>query len=1033
MRKKLIGLFIFIFSSVVISAQQNDWENPSVTHINAEKAHATYVPFEALSWNNGLNKSPLVKFLNGTWKFKYYKNPSLSPSDIHLAGNISDWDDITVPGNWQLQGNGKYDPPVFTNIKYPFEPNPPFVPKDYNPIGIYKKSFTIPPDWIDKQVFIHFAGIQSAMYLWINDEKVGYHEDGMLPSEFNITNYVKKGDNEITVQVFNWSSGSYLEDQDFWRLSGIYRDVYLFATPNIRMRDFAVFSELDDEYKDATLNVTVDIENLHTLKNEQYFIRATLIDMQGNTVSTFKSENFQVQNSTERTISLKNQVSNPLKWTAETPNLYKVGIELVSTNDKIIQAFVINTGFRKIEIKNGLFLVNGKPVKIKGVNRHEFDMYSGRAITRKSMIKDILLMKQYNINSVRTSHYPNQPEWYNLCDEYGLYVMDEANIESHGLWVQDYYIGDRPEWKQSIVERNINMVERDKNHPSIVFWSMGNESGVGPNFDSAYEAIKHADPQKRPVHYESQNPAYKKVLSQFDIISQMYISLNDVIRLFNEDTTRPMIICEYSHSMGNSLGNFSKYWNLFYKYPRMQGGFTWDWVDQGLRLKDENGKEYWNIINYSDGANVNDGLVTPDRRVQPEMNELKKVYQNFSVKEIDAIQGLVSIENRNYFLSSDNIVLNWEVIEDGIVVYRNSLDDLRIEAQSQKLIRLQYPDNLIKTGKEYYLNLYFVLKQPTPWAEKGFEVAKEQIKLNLPINNLIQDDNLNQFTHLSVSEKKTKLTIKGSDFSVVFDKKQGAIVSYKYKNREIFADPLLPNFWRVPTDNDEGGGSNSYASRWREAGLDNYIIENRGFRVKNQQAKEVAVNIVNELIFNTGAILQTTEYVVFADGKIDINNIFRVDEKLPPLARVGLVVSLPKNFDNIKWYGRGPFESYEDRKSAAFIGIWEGKVENQYFDYIMPQENGNKTDVRWVEIWSENNSVRFSGRPHIHFNIQNYSDASLNESKKSRVLKRGDKTYVHIDYKQIGLGGDDSWSPRVHKEYLLDGSEHSFSFILAPN
>lgn len=1033
MRKKLIGLFIFIFSSVVISAQQNDWENPSVTHINAEKAHATYVPFEALSWNNGLNKSPLVKFLNGTWKFKYYKNPSLSPSDIHLAGNISDWDDITVPGNWQLQGNGKYDSPVFTNIKYPFEPNPPFVPKDYNPIGIYKKSFTIPPDWIDKQVFIHFAGIQSAMYLWINDEKVGYHEDGMLPSEFNITNYVKKGDNEITVQVFNWSSGSYLEDQDFWRLSGIYRDVYLFATPNVHMRDFAVFSELDDEYKDATLNVTVDIENLHTLKNEQYFIRTTLIDMQGNTVSTFKSENFQVQNSTERTISLKNRVSNPLKWTAETPNLYKVGIELVSTNDKIIQAFVINTGFRKIEIKNGLFLVNGKPVKIKGVNRHEFDMYSGRAITRESMIKDILLMKQYNINSVRTSHYPNQPEWYNLCDEYGLYVMDEANIESHGLWVQDYYIGDRPEWKQSIVERNINMVERDKNHPSIVFWSMGNESGVGPNFDSAYEAIKHADPQKRPVHYESQNPAYKKVLSQFDIISQMYISLNDVIRLFNEDTTRPMIICEYSHSMGNSLGNFSKYWNLFYKYPRMQGGFTWDWVDQGLRLKDENGKEYWSIINYSDGANVNDGLVTPDRRVQPEMNELKKVYQNFSVKEIDAIQGLVSIENRNYFLSSDNIVLNWEVIEDGIVVYRNSLDDLRIEAQSQKLIRLQYPDNLIKTGKEYYLNLYFVLKQPTPWAEKGFEVAKEQIKLNLPINNLIQDDNLNQFTHLSVSEKKTKLTIKGSDFSVVFDKKQGAIVSYKYKNREIFADPLLPNFWRVPTDNDEGGGSNSYASRWREAGLDNYIIENRGFRVKNQQAKEVAVNIVNELIFNTGAILQTTEYVVFADGKIDINNIFRVDEKLPPLARVGLVVSLPKNFDNIKWYGRGPFESYEDRKSAAFIGIWEGKVENQYFDYIMPQENGNKTDVRWVEIWSENNSVRFSGRPHIHFNIQNYSDASLNESKKSRVLKRGDKTYVHIDYKQIGLGGDDSWSPRVHKEYLLDGSEYSFSFILAPN
>lgn len=1027
--KQIVSITFYFFLSAVVFSQTSDWENLSVTKINAEKAHATYVPFETLSWdNNTLEKSSLVKPLNGTWKFKYFRNPSLIPSDIHLTSDVSSWDNIQVPGNWQLQGDGRYDPPVFTNIKYPFEPNPPFVPKDYNPMGVYKKSFEIPANWKDKQVFIHFEGVQSAMYLWVNGIKVGYHEDGMLPSEFNITNYVKQGTNEITVQVFNWSVGSYLEDQDYWRLSGIYRDVYLFATPGVRMRDFTVFSELDADFKNAELHVTVDVENLNAQRNEPYFVRATLSDRHGNIVNSFKSENIRVQKNTEKTVFLKNHVEKPLKWTAETPNLYQVGIELVSANDKTVQAFVINTGFRKVEIKDGLFLINGQAVKIKGVNRHEFDMYNGRTITRESMIEDILLMKRHNINAVRTAHYPNQPEWYNLCDEYGLYVMDEANIESHGLWDKGYYVGEKPEWKQAIVERNVNMVLRDKNHPSIVFWSMGNESGWGENFDTAYEEMKKADPQKRPVHYESQNPAYAKVLSRYDIISQMYLSVDDIIRLFNEDPTRPFIICEYAHSMGNSLGNFNKYWNLFYKYPRMQGGFTWDWVDQGLRSKDENGKEYWNIINYSDGANVNDGLVTPDRRVQPELNELKKMHQNFNVEEIDAVVGLISVENRNYFVSTENVILNWELLENGKVVHKSSINNLEINPQSQKLIRLPYPDNVIKNANEYFLNVYFVLKNATPWAEKGFEVAKEQIRLNFAENYFVKQDNLISFAVLSVSDKKDDLTIRGSSFSVSFDKKQGSIVSYKNKNREIFADPLLPNFWRVPTDNDEGGGSNSYASRWREAGLDDFKIENTEFNIVSQQPKEIRVKIVNNLKFKTEVIEQTTEYVVLANGKIKVDNTFKVDEQLPPLARVGMTTSLPKDFNRVEWYGRGPFESYEDRKSAAFVGIWKGKVEDQYFDYVMPQENGNKTDVRWVKVVSENNSILFSGLPTMHFNIQNYSDKALNESKISHTLKRGDKTYLHIDCGQMGLGGDDSWSPRVHREFLLNSSTYQYGF-----
>lgn len=1032
MNKKFVGFLLVIFYVGVVSAQVNDWENLAVTQINAEKAHATYVPFETLSWNNNtLEKSSLVQFLNGTWKFAYFKNPSLIPSDIHSTKkNNSKWDDIQVPSNWQLQGDGKYDPPVFTNIKYPFEPNPPYVPKEYNPVGVYKKSFIVPADWDEQQVFIHFGGVQSAMYLWVNGRKVGYHEDGMLPAEFNITNYIKKGNNELTVQVFNWSDGSYLEDQDFWRLSGIYRDVYIFTTPNVRMRDFSVLPELDEDYKDAELHVAVAIENVREKKNEPYFVRITLRDAMDNPIMTLKSENFTVQKSVERTISLKGNVTNPLKWTAETPNLYKVGIELVAANGKAVQAFVVHTGFRKIEIKDGLFLVNGQAIKIKGVNRHEFDMHNGRTITSESMIEDILLMKRHNINAVRTSHYPNHPEWYNLCDEYGLYVVDEANVESHGLWANGYYVGEKSEWKQAIVERNVNMVLRDKNHPSIVYWSMGNESGWGANFDAAYEEMKKTDPQKRPVHYESQNPTYAKVLSRYDIISQMYLSLKDIVRLFNEDETRPFIICEYAHSMGNSLGNFNKYWDLYYKYPRLQGGFTWDWVDQGLRSKDKNGNEYWNIINYSDGANVNDGLVTPDRRVQPELNELKKIHQNFTVNEIDAITGLISVENRNYFVSTGHVMLNWELIEDGVVVHKGSIDDLQILPQSQKLIQLSYPKNLIKKGKEYFLNVYFVLKQATPWADKGYEVAKEQIRLNLPTHIHTIGDVLSQTGNLTVSDNKTDLTIKGPDFSVSFNKKQGSLVSYIKKKRAMFTDPLLPNFWRVPTDNDEGGGNNSFASRWREAGLDRYTIENNKFTVINQQPNEVKISVVNKLIFKTGSILQTTEYTVMSDGSIRVDNNFQVDEQLPPLARVGMTTSLPKDFNNLEWYGRGSFESYEDRKDAAFVGLWKGKVEDQYFDYVMPQENGNKTDTRWVKVMAENSSICFRGIPSINFNIQNYADTALNNSKISHKLQRGDKTYVHIDHKQMGLGGDDSWSPRVHQEYVLNGSEYSLSFYI---
>ena len=1037
--KKTLHLIVFtiitagLFAQTNIKNKNNVWENTDITQINAEKAHASYIPFTKPEWdNNELFESPQVKNLNGTWKFQYFENPSLVPADIY-NDNMVNWDDITVPSNWQLQGDGKYDPPFFTNSKYPFEPNPPFVPEDYNPTGVYKKIFKIPAEWNNNQIFIHFAGVQSAMILWINGEEVGYHEDGMLPSEFNITKFLKEGDNEMTVKVLNWSKGSYLEDQDYWRLSGIYRDVYLFATPHVRMRDFTVYSELVNDYRDAVLNIEVDAENLG-VSNENYTIQTTLKDNSGQTISTLKSTPFELKRQEEKNISLSTKIDNPLKWSAESPNLYKVGIELQNSKDETIQSFVINTGFRKVEIKDGLFLINGKPVKIKGVNRHDFDMYNGRTVTRQSMIDDIVLMKKYNINAVRTSHYPNNAEFYSLCDEYGLYVMDEANVESHGLWERGYYVGEKEEWKKMIVERNVNMVLRDKNHPSIVFWSMGNESGWGVNFDHAYEAMKEADPERRPIHYESKNPAYAHVLNQYDIISDMYSSMKHLENYYNWDSERPIIICEYAHTMGNGLGNFRKYWNLYNEYDRFQGGFTWDWIDQALRSKDENNREYWNIINYSDGSNTNDGLLNPDRTPQPEMEEVKKVYQYFNVKDIDINTGIISISNENYFIDASDVFLNWEIIENGVSIASGRIDDLEIEPQDKQLLEIKFDRSIVIPGKEYFMNFSFHNKEETPWSESGFEVAKEQIDFGL-YHYIKEKEDIESLPKLQLSEQNNFLVLTGNNFSATFDKEKGALTKLIYDNNETLTEPLLPYLWRTPTDNDAGGGKNSYADRWRQAGLDQNSIIPVSITYSKINDGQVIVYVKDSIETTTDNILYEAHYTITGEGKITVENWFTVPENIPPLARVGLRIALPSSFDEIEWYGRGPHESYEDRKESALVGIYSSKVEDQHFMHVMPQENGNKTDVRWLNVVSENSNIQFRGRPLINFNIQDYSSEALNDSKPHESNPadnplRGDKTWLHIDFQQTGLGGDNSWQPRTHREFLLNKREYYYSFTI---
>lgn len=1030
--KKILVISLLILISLKISAQTvNNWENPEVFRINNEPAHASLLPYtnmaSALTFNRA--SSDLYQSLNGTWKFRYVKNPLETPSDFYSTSlNDASWDNIEVPGNWQVAG--KYDPPVFSNIKHPFKVDPPRVPHDYNPTGLYRTRFSIPAAWKGKQVFIHFAGIQSSGTVYLNGKQLGYSEDGMTPSEYNITEFIKPGENILAVQVINWSDGSYLEDQDFWRLSGIYRDVFLFATPVQHIRDFQVITDLDNQYQDASLNVKMNIRNYSASLTKNLAVKLMLSDAGSHQIFEKKLKVNDIAAGKEILLAFDQDVKNPLKWSAENPNLYVLTMELMSPSGQTLEVICTRIGFREVQIRNGQLLINGKAVDIKGVNRHEFDMYRGRAVTHETMVRDIILMKRNNINAVRTCHYPNNPEWYSLCDEYGLYVMDEANIESHELWAdRKYYIAEKPEWKAAWVDRGISMAQRDKNHPCIFSWSMGNETGWGANFDAMYAAIKNLDPT-RPIHYESKTPAYSNVLSRYDIISTMYPSLQNIVWLMKQDSTRPVIICEYAHSMGNSLGDFKNYWDLFYKYPRLQGGFTWDWVDQGLRSKDESGREYWNIVNYIDGANANDGLINPDRIPQPEIHEFKKIVQNIRVKNISGIKGDIRIYNLFFFTTLEDIEMDWKLLRDGVPVQSGLIDQLKVNPQDSMDFSIPLNKELIQGG-EYYLNLDFRLKQSQPYAEKGFEIANEQFELKTP--GVISQPSSPISGNALKLEKGDTITLSGKDFSIQIDSKTGAIFSYISRGSKILSEPLLPCFWRVPTDNDEGGGGFSFASRWRKAGLDNFTVKVNSVNINPQKDGSVDIEILSTLTFTTGSMNMTSDYMFNTDGSIDVKMDLSLADSFPPLARVGMQFVMPSAYNHITWYGRGPFESYQDRKVSANVGIYSGSVAEQHFAYVMPQENGNKTDVRWIRVFDNaETGLQITGAQPMEINVQDYSLSALNNSKKSHTLVRGDQTYVHVDLKQMGLGGDDSWSPRVHEEYQLKEKNYHFGFHLNP-
>lgn len=1036
MRALLVSLLIaMIIPAMGQESKPNDWENPQVISINKEKPHATLMPFSTINGalKNDFSKSPWYKSLNGNWKFNWVDSPEKRPLKFYKT-DFSDaaWKEIPVPSNWELEG---YGIPIYVNQPYEFtfNPNPPDIPDGYNPVGSYRTTFTIPKNWKDREIILHFGAVKSAMYLWINGQKVGYSQGSKLPAEFNITPYLQKGENLLALEVYRWSDGTYLECQDFWRISGIERDVYLYAVPKVHIQDFWCKAELDDTFTNGTLSVDINFKTPAQKSFSKEFVVEVLL-YKGDEVFASTSKNVFLPSGPENTTGLEMFIPEPEKWTAETPNLYSVVIALKEKNNKIIETVGCKTGFRNVEMKNGQILVNGQAVLFKGVNRHEHDEYTGHVISRESMLEDIRIMKKNNINAVRTCHYPDDPYWYRLCDEHGIYLIDEANIESHGMgYHPDRTLGNKPEWENAHMDRIQRMVHRDKNHPSIIMWSMGNEAGDGVNFVACSKWIKEFD-SSRPVHYERAGTR-----DHVDLYTPMYAGIGHLERYAKENDDKPLILCEYAHAMGNSTGNLQDYWDVIEKYDRLQGGFIWDWVDQGLVKYDENGTKYWTYGgDYgpedipSDGNFCLNGLVNPDRTPHPGLEEVKKVYQNIAIQPIDFKKGLFVVKNKFFFTSLKGLEVGWTVLTNGEKVGEGIVEMSNIAPQSSGIIEIPLNDIIFKPGYEHFINFNVYADESNPLVPKGHVIAREQIAY--PYAPAIAVAEVKEELPVRLHDKNNKFVVEGQDFSITCDKETGLITSYKAGGNELLQEPIRPNFWRAPTDNDFGNRMEQRCAVWRNAGKNPElqsieVIDELG-HIVSLQAKFYLPEVRSDL---------TLTYTMNGQGELRINYHFAPGIKgLPEIPRIGMSFELPKQYQNVAYYGRGPHENYCDRFTSAFVGIYENTVEEQYFAYIRPQENGYRTDVRWLELTNnEGKGIKVTGEPLIgfsalHFKNEDFDQLTKTNRKHTIDMKPGELVTLNIDYKQQGVGGDDSWWAKPHEQYQIKPAEYRYSFTIAP-
>lgn len=985
--------------------------------------------------------SPWRLSLNGSWKFHGSVRPDERPIHFYRSDySDASWRDMPVPASWQMHG---FDIPIYSNIIYPWPQDPhaaPNIPYDFNPVGSYRTRFTVPAGWAGRKTYLHFAGVDSCFYVWVNGVKLGYHEDSRTPAEFDITPHLKTGENLLAVEIYRFGDGAFLEDQDMWRMSGIYRDVFLWSTAQTHVRDFQVHTDLDSAYRDATFSVDAEVLNPSGAK-----LSGTLRDASGAVVAELAPVN-----AAER-VTLRAAVANPRKWTAETPNLYQLVLSLRDNSGALLEAIPVNVGFRKVEIRGGRFMVNGQPVLIKGVNRHEHDEITAKYVPIESMIRDIRLMKQFNVNALRTSHYPNDPAVYDLADRYGLYVMDEANLECHhyGNDTRNRLTND-PAWAAAYLDRQQSMVERDKNHPSIVMWSLGNESGDGPNAAAVYQWVKKRDPS-RPFHSEGSTSHGG---SNADINSYMYPTPEQVKRHAAERPAMPLILCEYTHAMGNSNGGLKEYWDIFYSGTNAQGAFVWDWVDQGIQLDVPNeyrtntpkAKFYAYGGWWEDKVGVrndndfnNNGLVAADRTPHPGLLAIKYVYRNLHASPADLAQGRVKVKNWFFFSNAGDVADGvWEVKAGGRTVASGRFPALDIPPGGEKEFALPLPKISAEPGVEYWLNVSFVEKNDTLWASRGHEISWEQMKLpaSAPAQAMARRSEA-----LAMEDGADAVALSGPEFNLRFDKREGVITSYRYRGINLLERGPRPDFWRATTNNDRGAWKNMKAGAATNKLIDIYVWKDAGPRwsVSSVKASRVGADSVRiDVAAQLPAVQATTtmSYLVNGSGDVIVEMAFKPGpEALAMMPRFGTELVVAPGLENIQWYGRGPVETMIDRAFER-VGVYSGTVDQQWVEYMRPQENGNKVDVRWVALTNAQGvGLLAVGAQPMSVGARHYEKEEMERAAYTFQLTRHAQTYLNLDLKQMGAGGIDSWSPNAlpMEQYRIpSGVDRTYRYRLTP-
>ena len=1023
MKKQLMtGLFTVL--ALTAGAQTfQEWRNPEINAVNRAPMHTNYFAFENADAAKKADKKQSTNYmtLNGTWKFNWVKDADSRPTDFWKTGfNDKGWDDLQVPAVWELNG---YGDPIYVNVGYAwrnqFQNNPPEVPTENNHVGSYRREIVVPASWKGKDIIAHFGSVTSNMYLWVNGRYVGYSEDSKLEAEFDLTPYLKPGQkNLIAFQVFRWCDGSYLEDQDFFRYSGVGRDCYLYARNKKRIQDIRVTPDLDAAYQNGSLAVNLDLKGSGKVDLE-------LVDAQGKQVATATAN---------KSGLVTMNVENPKKWSAETPYLYTLRASMQGSNEVI----PVKVGFRKIELKGDQILVNGKAVLFKGADRHEMDPDGGYVVSPERMLQDIQIMKQFNLNAVRTCHYPDDNLWYDLCDQYGIYVVAEANIESHGMGYGDKTLAKNPSYKKAHLERNQRNVQRGFNHPSIIFWSLGNEAGDGPNFEQCYQWIKAEDPS-RACQYEQ---ARQK--DHTDIFCPMYYGYEGMEKYGQRtDATKPLIQCEYAHAMGNSQGGFKEYWDLIRKYPNLQGGFIWDFVDQSCRWKGKDGVMIYayggdfNRFDASDNNFCDNGLISPDRVPNPHMYEVGHFYQNIWTTPADLSKGEVNVFNENFFRDLSAYYMEWQVLKDGKVIRTGRVDDLKVAPQETAKITLNIGKTC--TCKEWLLNVFYKLKNREGLLPAGFTVAKNQLTLNdykapsMDLKN-VETTNVATVVPQIIDNQYHYLIVKGNNFVAEFNKQNGYLSKYAVDGTEMLKEgaALTPNFWRAPTDNDMGAGLQNKYAAWKNPGLklvslnskteNDQIVVNAEYDMKNVSAKLYLTYVIN----NEGAIKVTQKMT--ADKNATVS----------PMFRFGMQMQMPKCFETVEYYGRGPVENYSDRNHSTDLGIYRQSVDEQFYSYIRPQETGTKTDIRWwKQLNAGGNGLKVVGdapfsASALHYTICSLDDGEQKDQRHSPEVQKADLTNLIIDKAQMGLGCVNSWGALPLPQYMLPYGDYEFTFILTP-